>query len=135
MMQSMHGRYWCTSINSEMHPRLHEQLLLTIWNCRRNPRFVYPQCKVSCCWSMSKSHLGQNRTKQSYESKKWLSLVFQLRQKTYYLACAIARLMVMLARAIFRSCWRSCTCSHAHVRSHVSPGMEWFYFLDVWEDF
>ena len=37
-----------------------------------------------------------------------------------YLACAIERLIVMLARAIFCSCRESCACGHTHVRSHVS---------------
>ena len=49
------------------------------------------------------SHLEQNRVKQSYESKRRQSLVLQLRQRSSCLACAIARLIVMLARAIFRS--------------------------------
>ena len=49
-------------------------------------------------------HLGQSRVKQSYESKRWQSLVLQLRQWRSYLACAIAWLIVKLARAIFCPC-------------------------------
>ena len=36
--------------------------------------------------------------------------MLQLRQHSSYLACAIVRLIVMLARAIFRSCGEFCTC-------------------------
>ena len=56
------------------------------------------------------SHLGENRIKQSYESKRLQLLVLQLRQKSSQLARAFARLLVMLARAIFRSCWRFFMC-------------------------
>ena len=40
-----------------------------------------------------------------YESKRRQSLELYLRQPSPYLACAIARLIVILAPAIFRSCW------------------------------
>ena len=50
------------------------------------------------------------RIKHIYNSKRWQSLLLQLRQRRSYLACAIVRLILMLARAIFRSWWRFCTC-------------------------
>ena len=56
------------------------------------------------------SHLGKNRIKQGYESKKWQSLVLQLQQQSSYSACAVTRLAMMLARVILRSCWGFCTC-------------------------
>ena len=43
---------------------LHEQLLLLIWNCMYDPRFVYPKYRVSCSWSMSNVSF---RTKQDKE--------------------------------------------------------------------
>ena len=48
--------------------------------------------------------------KQSYKIKRRQSLVFQLRQQGSYLVCAIARLIVMLGGAIFRSCRGFSTC-------------------------
>ena len=43
---------------------------------------------------------------------------------TKHMACVIAPLMVMLARAIVRSCWEFWVCRHAHVRSYVFPAMD-----------
>ena len=56
--------------------------------------------------------------KQSYRSKRWQSLVLQLQEQSSYLACGVAALIVILARAIFRLCWGfcthvdTCTCDH-----------------------
>ena len=110
MIQSMPGRHWWTSVNSHVHPRLHEWFLLLIWICTCDPRFLYPQKRVSCCWSMPnisfRIKTGYNRVMKA----KWQSLVLQLRQHSSYLAWAIVRLIMMLARAIFRSCGGFGTC-------------------------
>ena len=45
----MPGRNWCKSAKSNMHHCLHERLLLIMWNCTCDPRFVYLQYRVSCC--------------------------------------------------------------------------------------
>ena len=42
-IQSMPQRNWCTSVKSHMQPHLHEWLLLLIWICMCNPRFVHLQ--------------------------------------------------------------------------------------------
>ena len=58
-LQSMPGRNWYKSVNSHVHPCMHERLFLYIWNCTCDPRFVYPKCIVSCCFEACKmSHLG-----------------------------------------------------------------------------
>jgi len=51
--QSMPRRNWCTSVNLHVHPGLHKWLILILWNCTCDARFVYQQYKVSCCWSIS----------------------------------------------------------------------------------
>ena len=115
----MPGRNWSTSVNSHVCLHLHERLLLLIRNCMCNPRFVYRQYRVSLVEGCQMSHLGQNRVKQSYESKRWQSLVLQLRQRSSYLACAIARLIVMLPWVHFHSCQGFCTCVDMHTCDHT----------------
>ena len=69
-------------------------------------------------------YIKKSRVKQSYERS--LPVVLQLRQRRSYVACAIARLTVMLARAIFRSYWGlyTCTCDRTCLRG-------WFEFHKV----
>ena len=51
--------------------------------------------------------------------------MLQLRQRSSYSACALARLTVMFARAIILLVLGILhVCGYAHVRLHVSPGMD-----------
>ena len=72
------------SVNSHVCPYLHEWLLLSIWNCTCDPRFVN-------------------------KGKRWQSLELHWRQNSFYFTCTIVQLMMILARAIFRSCGGFCT--------------------------
>ena len=42
------------SVSSRVRHCLHERLLLSIWICTCDPRFVHPKCKFSYCLRMSK---------------------------------------------------------------------------------
>ena len=57
--------------------------------------------------------------------------MMQLRQRSSYLVCAITRLIVMLARAIFPSCRRSCTCMDTRAFDRTClrawTGREWIF--------
>ena len=78
------------------------------------------------------SHLGQNRTKQSYESKTRQSLVLELRQQNSYIASAISRLTVMLARAVFSSSGDFARVWIRYERSHMSPGKDRVFHKVRW---
>ena len=98
--QSMPRANWCKSANLHIIPHLHDWLLLM---CVQNIELLVSEV-------CQRSHFGKNNIKQSYESKRWLSLVLQLWQRSSYLAHAIAWLIVMLALVIFCSCWGCCMC-------------------------
>ena len=105
---------------------LHKELFMEIdclptilrkWKCFFlcfSPRFVYPKYKVSCCWSMS---IDLFRIKQN-NAELWKEIVtvtsVAVVTTSSYLTCAIARLIVMLARVIFRSCWGFYSCLDTH---------------------
>jgi len=83
------------------------------------------ECLVAEACEMS--HLLSNRIKQSYQSKRWQSIVLQLWHHSSYLLCVIAWLIVMLVWAIFRMCWGFSKCVETHICDHMSLGMDWYY--------
>ena len=124
-LRSMLGRNWCTSVTAYVYPYLHERLLLIIWNCTCDPRFVYPQYTISCCWSMSNVSF---RVKQD-KAELW-------KQKVTVTCVAVATTKLLLGLC-------NCTvdrnigtgdlklvlgilqvCGYVHVWSHVPPGMD-----------
>ena len=68
--QSMLRRNWCTNINLHVYHRLHERLLLLLWNCSCDRRFVYLQCRASCCWSMSNISFSTKQDKAELYIRK-----------------------------------------------------------------
>jgi len=129
LYKSMPGRNWRKSVNSHVHPCLHEWFLLIIWSCTCGPRLTYPKYTVIVSAACQMSHLGENSIQPSFKSKRLAvattKFLFGMRD------CTAST--VMLARPIFQSCWGFCTCGHAHVRSHVSPGMDCYITLYSWQ--
>jgi len=85
----MPARNWYRSIDSHVHPLLHAWLHDV---CIQTTEFLVAEaCQMS-------------------ESRRWQSLVLQLRRQCSYLACMITQLTMMLAQVIFCLCWGYCIC-------------------------
>jgi len=106
----MLGRNWCKIVNSHMRPCLHDWLLLIIWNCTYDPTFAHPKYRASCSRSLSNISFRIKQDKAELWKQKVIATSVAVATASSFLACANARLLVMLARAIFRSCWGLCTC-------------------------
>ena len=90
--------------------------------------------RVSCCWSMPDVSLRLKQDKPELWKQRWQSPVLQLRQRSSYLARAIARLIVMSARVICRSSWGFCTCVDTRTYDRTclwawsdAPFIQWYH--------
>jgi len=115
LQQSIPGRSWCRSISFVDAPSFAwvTAYLFGVIYVIQDLFICITRFLVSGACQMS--HIGWKRINQSDESKRWQSLVLQLRQWIAYFSYVIAWLIVMVAQETFRPCWGFCTCADTRV--------------------
>ena len=107
---AVHARKTLVQVSLRKYTRVcMSELLLLIWDCTCDPRFVHPKYRASCCRSMSNVPFRIKQDKAEIRKQKETVTSFAILKTKLHLASIIVQLIMMLARDIFCSYWGFCT--------------------------
>ena len=113
---------------------LHERLLWIIWNCTCNPRFLFPRCKVSCCWTISNASFRMKQNKAELWKQKVTVTSVAVTTTKFLLGMCNCTINSDVDTGDFSLVLRILhVCGHVHVRSLVSQGMDCFSCC-IWKE-